>query len=131
MKVKELMLKNKEFAILTENVVLKDAIDAMNDSKLGIACIVNSSNILTGLITDGDLRRTLLKNQKPLSSILLDYAVEHAIKNPVICKDDDDVRLAVSLMEKNKIWDLPVLNNSNELIGLLHLHNAIKVLINK
>ena len=33
----------------------------MNDSKLGIACIVNTSNLLTGLITDGDLRRTLLK----------------------------------------------------------------------
>ena len=131
MKVKEVMLKKNKFAVLNKSVIFKDAIDSMNDSKLGIACIVNENNNLIGLITDGDIRRTLLKNQKPLSALLLDNAVDHAIKSPVICNENDDVNLTISLMEKKKIWDLPVLNKNDELIGLLHLHNAIKILINK
>ena len=34
-------------------------------------------------------------------------------------------------MDNNKIWDLPVCDESGELKGLLHLHNAIKILLNK
>ena len=32
-------------------------------------------------------------------------------------------------MEKNSIWDLPVIDNDNNLVGLLHLHNAIKIVL--
>ena len=100
----------------------------MNESKLGIACIVED-NLLKGIITDGDIRRKLLNVQKPFSALFSDYVIDHAIKNPTICKENDSLKYAVELMEKKQIWDLPVLNENEELVGLLHLHAAIKHLV--
>ena len=131
MKVKDLMLLKNEFAVLDESVFFKDALDAMNKSKLGIACLVDNNNNLIGIITDGDIRRKLLYDQKPLSSLLVDDAIIHAIKSPIICDENDTIDHALILMDNNKIWDLPVCDESGKLKGLLHLHNAIKILLNK
>ena len=37
---------------------------------------------------------------------------------------------AVDLMEEKQVWDLPIVDN-NKLVGLLHLHSAIKTLVKK
>jgi CBS domain-containing protein len=129
MLVKDVMLSKEKFAIVQANAMLKDALDSINEFNLGIACIVNDQQKLIGIITDGDIRRKLLRVQKPLSALFVDDALVHAIQNPVVCGVDDSLQTAVTTMGVKHIWDLPVVNENNELVGLLHLHPAIEALL--
>lgn len=130
MKTENIMLTPEKFAQVTPDEFLKVALDKMSESKIGIVCVVENKQ-LKGIITDGDIRRKLLNIQKPFSALFSDYVIDHAIKAPTVCSDQDSITYALELMEKNQIWDLPVLNSKNELVGLLHLHAVIKHLISK
>ena len=127
--VQEVMLEKKYFPIVEENEILKTALDKMNSFGHGIVCLINYKSELIGVITDGDIRRRLLSSQKPLSAMFIDDAIKHSIKSPITISNNSKLEDAVNLMEKKKIWDLPVINENNHLIGLLHLHNAIKKLL--
>lgn len=127
--VKDVMLNLSEFPVVKSNCLLKEALDKMNKSNLGILCIINSNQSLKGILTDGDLRRKLISEQKPFSAFFSEDAINLAINKPIVIKDNFSLKKAVVCMEKNSIWDLPVINNKNKLVGLLHLHHAIKVLL--
>ena len=130
MKVKEVMMKIGEFPSIEKKTILKEALIEMGKANLGLVCIVNQEKNLLGLMTDGDLRRKLLKYQKPISSFFIDDALNHAKINPITCNPADDLKKAVKLMGDKQIWDLPVIDNEKRLVGLLHLHPAIKKLLN-
>jgi arabinose-5-phosphate isomerase len=130
MNVKNIMLSKNHFPVLNQNAIFKNALESMNNSRLGIVCLIDEKSKLIGLITDGDVRRKLLSNQRPLSAIMVDYAVKHSIVNPICCNENDTLESAVLLMGDKEVWDLPVLNDSKQLVGLLHLHNAVKTLLN-
>ena len=131
MKVKEVMMKMGEFPSIEKETILKEALIEMGKINLGLVCIVNKEKKLLGLMTDGDLRRKLLKYQKPISSFFIDDALNHAKLNPITCNPADDLKKAVKLMGDKQIWDLPVIDNEKRLVGLLQLHPAIKKLIEK
>tara|TARA_Y100001970_G_scaffold77700_1_gene98855 strand:- start:79524 stop:79913 length:390 start_codon:yes stop_codon:yes gene_type:complete len=129
MKVKDVMLKKGKFPILTPKTLLKEALVEMVKTKLGLVCITDLNNKLIGIFTDGDIRRMLLKNQKPFSAFFVDDIIDHANLDPTTCKDSDSLKESLKLMEEKGIWDLPVLDEENNLIGLFHLHQAISKLI--
>ena len=127
-KAKDVMFHIPNFPIVKEKTILKDALDKMDKFRLGISCITDENNHLIGVITDGDIRRKLLRVQKPLSAFFIDDAVSQAIKNPVTISSDMNLRHCITLMEEKQIWDLPVVDN-NCLVGLLHLHSITKTLL--
>ena len=128
--VSDVMLNLEQFSVLDERAMLKDAFEKMSYWNLGISCIVNTANQLLGVLTDGDIRRNLLKVQKPLSQLFVDDALIHAIRHPITILSSVSLESAVSLMEEKRVWDLPVVSDDNQLKGLLHLHPAIKALLN-
>lgn len=128
--VSDVMLKLGSFPVIGERVIFKDALEEMGKCSLGISCITNSSNQLLGVLTDGDIRRRLLHIQKPLSQLFVDDALTHAIHSPVTVRPIVSLSNAVRLMEDKKVWDLPVTDSNNQLVGLLHLHPAIEALLN-
>ena len=127
--VREVMLEVDKVPTLSEDATFKEVLDQMNGFKLGIVCIINKKNKLIGILTDGDIRRRLIKSQKPISALFLDEAVKYCIKNPQVILSEMKLISAIKLMGQKKIWDLPVTNNQNKLIGLLHLHTAISEII--
>jgi len=129
MLVSEVMIPLDQMAVIGKSVIMKEALEEMGRSHLGIACIVDDKNKLLGILTDGDIRRKLLKVQKPFSALLVDDALEHAIHSPMTTRPDMTLKDAVVLMGEKKIWDLPVVNSKGVLIGLLHLHPAIQALL--
>ena len=129
MKVKDVMIPIGEFPVVNQKTILKEALTEMGAANLGLVCIVNEYNNLMGLITDGDLRRKLLIVQKPFSSFFIDDVRLHAKENPITCSPETDLKEAIDLMEQKQVWDLPVVESDNKLIGLLHLHSAIKTLL--
>ena len=111
--------------------LLKEALEEMEKYSLGIVCIVDSENKLSGILTDGDIRRKLLKVQKPFSAFFVDDASIHSISKPVCCKANNSLYTAVSIMGEKKIWDLPVIDKDQKLLGLLHLIPAVKALLDR
>ena len=129
MKVKDVMILRGGFPIVNQKTILKEALTQMGEANLGLVCIVDEYNNLMGLITDGDLRRKLLIVQKPFSSFFIDDVRLHAKENPITCSPETDLKEAINLMEQKQVWDLPVVESNNKLVGLLHLHSAIKLLL--
>lgn len=129
MLVSDVMLPLVKFPVLKHDEIVKICLDDMSRYRLGIACIVDNSGVLLGVFTDGDLRRTLLNHQKPLASLFVDDVLEHGTHNPLKIMHSDSLAAAIELMELHQVWDLPVVDCSSTLVGLLHLHPAVKALL--
>ena len=127
--VGEVMIKLNNFPIVHEKELLRETIEEINKFGLGIACITDSNKKLTGVLTDGDIRRLILKVQKPISAIFVDDAYFYATKKFAYVYEETPLDEALLKMEKLKIWDLPVINIKKELKGLLHLHPALKLVL--
>jgi arabinose-5-phosphate isomerase len=123
-KAREKMKKLSEIPVLEENASLKKALDLMSEKRLGIACFVDKFGVLKGLLTDGDLRRLLLTKQSPLPALLIANALSFGISKPTVAHEDDDLGKLKVLMNSKQIWDLPIIDSNNKLIGLLHRHDA-------
>ena len=128
--VKDVMLPLEKFPVLYEKIFFKEALEKMNKFRLVIACIVNNENKLLGILTDGDIRRKLLNVQKPFSAFFVDDVIVHSIQSPITIHYKETLQNSVKIMEQNQIWDLPVINDEGILVGLLHLHPAVKILLN-
>lgn len=129
MLVSDVMMARNRVPVVSETVILKEALEEMGRSRLGIACIVDSNNKLLGILTDGDIRRSLLKVQKPFSAFFVDDALDHAIRVPLTISPGETLAHAVDVMEQKQIWDLPVVDDKGVLVGLLHLHPAVQALL--
>ena len=126
--ISNVMIPIGEFPVVTEKTILKEALEEMDNFRLGVACVINNDSHLLGILTDGDIRRKLLSVQKPLSAFFVDDAIKHAIVNPIVVSPSHSLYESVVLMGKKRVWDLPVVKN-NKLVGLLHLHPVVKELL--
>ena len=123
-KARDKMKKLSDIPVLQEDASLKKALDLMSEKRLGIACFVDKSGVLKGLLTDGDLRRLLLTKQSPLPALLIANALSFGISKPSVAHEDDDIDKLKELMNVKQIWDLPIIDSNDKLIGLLHRHDA-------
>ncbi len=117
------MIGIRKFPVLDGSVSLKSALDSMSKYSIGVACFIDSNNKFIGLLTDGDLRRLILTKQSPLPSLLITTAIEFGTRSPKTMLETEDLGLAIEIMDRNQIWDLPVLNKAGSLVGLLNRHN--------
>lgn len=129
LKVKDVSLSCDQIPVVGERALLKEALESMTRHRLGIACLVDREGMLRGVFTDGDIRRMLLRDQKPFSALFADDVAAHANPNPTTVSPEDRLVDAVRLMEEREIWDLPVKEPTGRLSGLLHLHPAVKALL--
>ena len=127
--VKDVMINCYSFPIVNERELLRETIIEMCNYKLGVACVVNTKNELKGVFTDGDIRRLILKAQKPIAALFVDDVKDYCTKIYSSIKPDSSLKSAILLMEELNIWDLPVVDDQNNLKGLLHLHPALKKLL--
>lgn len=111
------------------DTILKEALEEMGRTRLGIICVIDDYKKLLGILTDGDIRRKLLKVQKPFPAFFVDDVLEHSNCSPTTIRADHTLVHAVAVMEHKQIWDLPVIDSDGSLIGLLHLHPAVKALL--
>ena len=122
-KISDLMLSDKDkLPIAHENDTFLETVDLISKKKLGMAIIVNDDNKLTGILTDGDIRRILLRY--PDISILRNHQV--MTRNPkTIAKDVLAVK-ALALMEAHSITSLAVCTKDMTPEGIIHIHDLLK-----
>ncbi len=118
-KVKDLM--KKEFPIAGEDESLKDAIIKMSEGKLGHILFMDNEKI-KAVLSDGDLRRAMMSEEFDLN----EKAIKFATKNPKVINENILASDALKFMEDKKIQFLPVVNDKNEVVGVLHIHQLIE-----
>jgi len=128
-RVAEVAMPLGEFPVVEKNTIFKIALDEMGRSKLGIVCISDADGSLLGVLTDGDVRRRLLSDQRPYAALFGDNALDHATRRPATVTGDTSLIDAVRIMEEKQVWDLPVVGSGGQLEGLLHLHRVMKLLL--
>ena len=125
----DVMLDPGHFAVVKTDFILKEVLEIMTKYPFGIACVVNDDGDLEGVFTDGDMRRLTLQQQKPWSALFVDDIMIHSNAKPLTVSPDGDLVDSIRLMEQKFIRDLPVVDADGKLVGLLHLHQAIKHLL--
>ena len=124
-------MKNINDLLVKVNQTIDDAIKVLDKYGFGICLIIDSDNKLVGTVTDGDIRRKILKVQKPFSALLNDDIIKHINIKPTKININQTLSTALALMKKKLIWDLPAVDKDNKLIGMLHLHPIVKLLLKK
>ncbi|MFT6778860.1 MAG: dTDP-glucose pyrophosphorylase, partial [Paraglaciecola sp.] len=107
------MNDNWQKALLPENTLIEDAIRVLNESSLQIVLVVSNENILLGTITDGDIRRGLLKGFN-LNSPINDVIQRDALVVPPDMGRD----MVLQLMRANKVHQLPIVDHEHKVVGL-------------
>ena len=126
--VDDIAIPVDKMVIAFEKTIFADAITSMQVCGFGIACITDNNMRLKGVITDGDIRRLVLKHQGPLSSTLMEDCVRFASKNPIVFESGSDLSSALRILQENNIWDAPIVKDE-KVIGLVHLHHVVGQLI--
>ena len=119
LKVKDIVDSNIKPLVNSENSI-NDVIIEISEKMLGITAVIDNDEI-AGVITDGDLRRTLLNNHE----IKHLTAKDIMSKNPRLIDYDLMATDALDIMKKNKISQLLVTKN-NSYYGVLHIQSLIK-----
>lgn len=120
--VSDLMITGDRLPLVNENNGFHDTIQLISAKKLGCAILINNDGIMTGILTDGDIRRTLLKYDNTSSLIAKDVMT----KNPKVIQATDLAAKALHIMEKHSITSLAVCDNESRPIGIVHVHDLLK-----
>lgn len=121
-KVADLM-RTQDLPIVNENTPLKEAILTLSEGRLGTVMLTNAQGHLSGLLSDGDIRRALLQSDFSLDASALTFAT----KNPMVIQDAAMLASdALVLIENKKIQLLVVTDGDGNIQGALHLHTLVE-----
>lgn len=121
-KVSEVMVTGEDLPVVLETSILNEALVEINLKKRGVVAVVDHTQRLVGVITDGDLRRIILNYDNPKVEIVGSIMT----KEPKVITEDHSVKDALKVMEAHKIMNVFVVNESQIPVGLIHLHDIIE-----
>jgi arabinose-5-phosphate isomerase len=120
LRVSDLYVENEKPRVSPEDS-LKKIIVEMTRTRLGVTAVVDNENRLTGIITDGDLRRMLERN----GHLDMVTAKDIMTSNPKTIGPDELAVQALDVLRKNGITQLAV-TKDGKYMGIVHLHDLIK-----
>ena len=127
--VEDLMIKGNKIPFIDEDSTMKNALKILSKKNLGVLIVRNKIKKTIGVITDGDLKRAIERNND-IKDIKLKKIMT---KNPISIDQNELAVKALSLMtSKKKITSLCVYKNKkkNQTVGLIHIHNILNANIN-
>ena len=121
-KVNDLMITGDRMPVVSDSESFMSVINTISEFKLGMAMIVDNKGHLIGVLTDGDIRRTIIKHQN--SSVL---SVKDVMTvNPKRITEEAYAASALNLMEKYSITALAVVDSDNIPVGVIHVHDLLR-----
>tara|TARA_R110000868_G_scaffold218576_2_gene469091 strand:+ start:20182 stop:21165 length:984 start_codon:yes stop_codon:yes gene_type:complete len=109
----------RDIPLVSEVSTMDKVLLMISEKRLGIVGVTNDMGVLTGIITDGDLRRHMG------ADILNKTAKDVMSSSPKTITEDIMATAAVHIMQENKITALFVLENKKP-VGVLHIHNCLQ-----
>jgi len=114
-------MKNWEAVLVRPDVTLEHAIATLNQGGLRIVIVVDEDRRLLGTVTDGDVRRALLRHvslEAPVSEVMC--------ATPIVAQQDWTREKVLSVIEEKQVLQLPVVDSSHRVIGLQTIHGLLE-----
>ena len=119
----ERLMHDGDAPIVRVDTPMTEVMQEMTAKRLGMTCVVDADGRLAGIITDGDLRRTMVTAQAGSGSLLDRRAGEVMTKNPVTVGRSTLAVEAIRLLEQRKITSVVVVDEERRVQGVVHLHD--------
>tara|TARA_B100000035_G_scaffold108485_1_gene92045 strand:+ start:3543 stop:4514 length:972 start_codon:yes stop_codon:yes gene_type:complete len=120
--VEEIMYKGKEIPYVNENLKIKSALKIFNQKNLGVLIVRNKKNYISGIISDGDLKRISYRSEN-INDLIIKEVMK---KNPIMIKETILAAEALSIMNSKKITALCVFkSNRKKVSGLITVHKIL------
>ncbi len=120
-RIEELMLSGNAIPSVRTGESIRAAVGMIDTSELGAVFVVDAANTLAGILTDGDIRRFVARQNtsidQPVDTIMT--------RGPRTLAPDALAYDALNLMERHQITVLPITGPNGEVKGLLHLHDIL------
>ena len=113
------VMKKKNLPIISSQAAIKEVIQRISEGKLGLVVIIDNNKII-GIITDGDIRRTMESREKDFFNL---KAEDLMSIHPKLIYDTDKLISASNIMSQYKINSLLVVNESNDLVGVVQVYD--------
>jgi arabinose-5-phosphate isomerase len=121
-RVRDLMHVGDALPVVTEETPMGEAVGEISRKRLGMTAVIDATGRLTGIITDGDLRRALQRGGDLLSR----PAKACMTANPKTVAADALAATALERMERHAITALLVVDADGRPEGVIHLHDLLK-----
>jgi len=125
-RVKDLMRTGPRFPRVKEDTAVKRALLEITRAKAGSCSIVNQKGKLTGIFTDGDLRRHLETDGVPSQDILKRSVKSVSTRNPISINTEKLAAEALSILREKNIDELPVVDNKGSAVGILDIQDLLR-----
>ncbi|SDH37531.1 KpsF/GutQ family sugar-phosphate isomerase [Alloyangia pacifica] len=118
LRVSAVMHKGDELPVVNPDTPMSEALVVMSQKGFGVAAVVTDGQV-AGIITDGDLRRNM-------EGLLERRAGEVATPGPMVTRPETLLTEALGVLNANKRTVLLVVDEAERLVGLLHIHDALR-----
>ena len=120
--VEDIMRKGRENPIVNEEYTVKKVLLAITKARAGSASVVDAKGKLTGIFTDGDLRRHLESQPDLINKKVKDFMT----RNPATIKKERLAAEAFDILRSRKIDEIPVVDDKKKPVGLLDVQDLLK-----
>jgi arabinose-5-phosphate isomerase len=122
LRVSDMMHIGEQIPSVQESAFISDALLEMTEKKLGMTAIVNAQGQVSGIFTDGDLRRMLSKNLNIHTTSIMEVMTSQC----AVITADILAAEAMQIMERKKINALIVVDDAQRAVGALNMHDLIR-----
>lgn len=123
LKTSALMHCDAAVPVVAPGTRLRDAIVEISRKRLGAVLVVSPDQQLHGILTDGDIRRLLEQHDNPLDVPIDGYMSSE----PTTIGENSLAEESLRLMQDREITVLPVLGGGNRIVGVVHMHDLLRV----
>jgi arabinose-5-phosphate isomerase len=113
------VMKKKNLPIISSQATIKEVIQRITEGKLGLVVVLEDSGI-KGIITDGDIRRAMESREKDFFNLKAEDLMSN---HPKLIYETDKLISASNIMSQHKINSLLVVNESNDLVGVVQVYD--------
>ena len=119
-------MKNYQQILLSPNATLKSAMEIIDSGAMKIALVVDEGQKLLGTVTDGDIRRGILKGMS------LDEVIETIYcKTPTTCGINDSKEKILQLAVAQQIYQIPVVDSEGRIMGIAEVDDLLRPIRHK
>ncbi len=122
LRVRDIMRTGERVARIQLGARVRDAILAMTEAKSGVVAVVDETQVLRGIFTDGDLRRHITR-PSPVTELRIDDVMT---PRPIVLGPDHLAVDALNLFQKHNIDDLVIVDDAGRLVGMVDIQDLPK-----
>ncbi|MFV9474751.1 KpsF/GutQ family sugar-phosphate isomerase [Advenella sp. RU8] len=119
--VRDVMRQGDDLPLVHPDIPLPEALKEMSLKRMGMTAVINDKNEPIGIFTDGDLRRLIVRHGDIRHLTMHEVMSSH----PKSIAPDELAVEAASLMEKNKLSHMLVVDKQGILVGAMHMHDLM------